>query len=597
MRHSIGKLSIGILSWKRTELLEQTLRTYQRAGLLDLAHDVTIFFNEMSDNDLLVSERFGLRAIGRRENIGIKPALQILADQALGEYFLFLENDWSLIEPKEVLRRRLSTAMDLLSKQEVQCVRLRHRTHPGDPLHSRKAYEGREESGLEHLLDSVHWLSDPEIRFPDRISRTVIDDEPWFFSSSKNANYTNNPCLYKKDFIQNLLRQQFESSRSASAVEYARVKGVDVATISLEGDIFSWWQNQNFRIAQSEGLFEHRDSLRPSILRTSRILLNRVLRKLKSLGSPPKIPKSHRRKIAFVSAHRTTDVWSTPLSLMREFEARGWDVRVFSLFDAKDQYTDLEVKRLYELSCSGEFVPDMVFHLDFTGFQTPWFKRLRALGCFMVFEAADEPRQYGVNKPKAKDFHLILSPDYRSVQRHRSAGHHCLWWTHFADTRIHHPVEGVVERSLAVSTRGRGGSAFLDQLEDRLQGLFENRNGLFGDDYSQFLCSGAIVVQNSRDHEITRRLFETGACGKLILSDRLPRHTEVQRIFTEDREIVYYDDLDSAVEKIQHLLSPEGEALRKTIAARSRESVLSHHTQVQRVDVILQQYRKFSGDE
>ncbi len=41
-------------------------------------------------------------------------------------------------------------------------------------------------------------------------------------------------------------------------------------------------------------------------------------------------------KIAFIFAHRPTDVWNTPLSIVKQFESRGWKTKIYSLFDVYD---------------------------------------------------------------------------------------------------------------------------------------------------------------------------------------------------------------------------------------------------------------------
>ncbi len=74
----------------------------------------------------------------------------------------------------------------------------------------------------------------------------------------------------------------------------------------------------------------------------------------------------------------------------------------------------------------------------------------------------------------------------------------------------------------AVTSRGRGGSEFLDYLTNWAEGAIGNRNGMGAKEHTEFLNSGLIVIQNSRWGEITRRIFEGMACGKLVITDRLP---------------------------------------------------------------------------
>ena len=81
------------------------------------------------------------------------------------------------------------------------------------------------------------------------------------------------------------------------------------------------------------------------------------------------------------------------------------------------------------------------------------------------------------------------------------------WWTHFGDTRVQFPLETKPEY-VAVTTRGRGGSQFLDTLTQHGGGTIGNQNGFGPKEHTEFLNKGLMVVQKSRWGEITRRIFE-----------------------------------------------------------------------------------------
>lgn len=82
-------LSIGILSWKRNDVLRQTLLSYKKNGLLETSNDITVFFNEMGDEEVSLAKEFGLKHIGSTENIGIKNGYKALADNAKTNIFCF----------------------------------------------------------------------------------------------------------------------------------------------------------------------------------------------------------------------------------------------------------------------------------------------------------------------------------------------------------------------------------------------------------------------------------------------------------------------------------------------------------------------------
>jgi hypothetical protein len=64
-------LGIGILSWKSGQVLVDTLTTYYQNGLFDLVEDVTILFQEVTEQDIQIFRHFGLDCIGLYNNIGI----------------------------------------------------------------------------------------------------------------------------------------------------------------------------------------------------------------------------------------------------------------------------------------------------------------------------------------------------------------------------------------------------------------------------------------------------------------------------------------------------------------------------------------------
>ena len=194
-------ISIGILSWKSGQTLVNTLNTYFQQEFLHQINDVCILFQEFSQEDSQIAEHFNIPYIAKENNIGIGQAFIELTEQAKTDNVLVLEHDWKLIEDKETLRNRLLSGVKLLDNG-FSCVRYRHRANPGFP-HFSFQYQGREldyydkeiEVTSPHLLDSVHWCN-PAEKFPQHIQR----EGEYFITTSRYGNWTNNPCLYKKDF-------------------------------------------------------------------------------------------------------------------------------------------------------------------------------------------------------------------------------------------------------------------------------------------------------------------------------------------------------------------------------------------------------------
>jgi hypothetical protein len=238
-------ISIGILAWHSNQTLIDTLFSYYQNGLFEIINDITILFQEVTDDDKQIADHFSLPYIGLNENIGIGKAFIQLAQNSQTDNILLLEHDWLLIEDKETTYNRLKSGLELINK-EFHIVKYRHRQQPGYPLYSQKPYQGNELNHYDesiglvspHLLDSIHWLSNPDELFPDKIQKTG----EYFTTTSRWGNWTNNPCLYKKDFY------------------LQTVNGfINNQDLLLEPSISKWWAHQNFKVAQGEGLFKHND--------------------------------------------------------------------------------------------------------------------------------------------------------------------------------------------------------------------------------------------------------------------------------------------------------------------------------------------------
>lgn len=239
-------ISAGILAWKSGQTLIDTLTTYYGNGLFDIVEEITILFQEFTETDKMIADHFGVKYISHKENIGIGKAFIELAEQATQPYFITLEHDWKLIETPPVTQNRLESGIMML-KHNTDVVRYRHRSSPGFP-HFSFRHKGKEltyydeEIGCTspHLLDAIHWTEHPDISFSDYIQR----DGDYYTTTSRYGNWTNNPCLYKKEFYINTV---------------SPFVGVGIA---LEGNISRWWSQQNFKVAHGEGLFTHIDNVK-----------------------------------------------------------------------------------------------------------------------------------------------------------------------------------------------------------------------------------------------------------------------------------------------------------------------------------------------
>jgi len=292
-------------------------------------------------------------------------------------------------------------------------------------------------------------------------------------------------------------------------------------------------------------------------------------------------------KITFIYAYDGEE-WSTPMAIIKEFQLRGWQTEIVSIGSNKTgSYHDLKLQRWLELNPK----TDIVMFLDWGRFDSPYLDKKLLPNAFWIQESGDDPQNFERNYPKANRFHYTITPDKQSAIEYRNRGINAEWVNHFADTMVQFPMN-IEPKYVAVTTRGTGNSQFLDYLTNWGEGAIGNKNGLGAKEHTEFLNSGLMVIQNSRWKEITRRIFEGMACGKLVLTDRLSEETGLSEIFIEGEDIVYYDDMFDCIEKMNYY--NENEEERERIAHNGMMKVLHNYTQVQIVDKLIKQYKNES---
>lgn len=298
-------------------------------------------------------------------------------------------------------------------------------------------------------------------------------------------------------------------------------------------------------------------------------------------------------KITGIYAFTDPDCWCTPNSILNEFERLGHEVHRVSLLNDMHKYSDAHLIE-YIASVNQWAYPDMVLFFDYGMYDSEWLDKKWFPNSFFVGEMGDEPQNYYKNFPKSHKFDMIHTPDYQSYLEYKEAGRNCIWMPHWADSSLH--TEGSWKEAPPVrSTRGPGSSFILDSLSQIMPDKFLNKNGFSGEAHDQFLSAGLITVQHSRHHEYTRRIPEAMLAGSMVITDRLPEDINIDSLFVEDVDIVYYDSLPELVSKINYYLSTEGSDKREAVAASGKDKVLRYHTQKQRVETIIGHYNAWKN--
>ena len=285
-------------------------------------------------------------------------------------------------------------------------------------------------------------------------------------------------------------------------------------------------------------------------------------------------------KITFIYDYKDGEQWSTPLALLNEFKERGWETQIVKT-------NDTDLKNWIDSKPQ----TDIVLFMDWGRFDSQYLNK-DLVPAFWIQESGDDPQNFERNYPKASRFHYTITPDNQSAIEYRNRGITAEWINHFADTMVQFPMN-LEPKYVAVTTRGFGNSEFLDYLTNWAEGAVGNRNGLGPKEHTEFLNSGLMVIQNSRWKEITRRIFEGMACGKMVLTDRLPENTGLSEMFIDGEDIVYYDEMFDCIEKMNYY--NENEEERERIAHNGMIKVLHNYTQVQVVNKLIEKYESFNN--
>ena len=283
-------------------------------------------------------------------------------------------------------------------------------------------------------------------------------------------------------------------------------------------------------------------------------------------------------KITFIYDYKNGEQWSTPLALLNEFKERGWETQIIKTNNADlKNWVDSKPQT------------DIVLFMDWGRFDSQYLNK-DLVPAFWIQESGDDPQNFERNSPKANRFHFTITPDKQCAKAYMDMGINAEWINHFADTAVQFPMN-LESQYVAVTTRGLGNSAFLDYLTEWAEGAVGNRNGLNAEQHTKFLNSGLMVIQNSRWKEITRRIFEGMACGKLVLTDNLAPETGLRDMFIDGEDIVYYDEMFDCIEKMNYY--NENEEERERIAHNGMMKVLHNYTQIQVVDKLIAAYEAY----
>jgi len=234
-------LSIGILTHNSPLTLKNTLESYKVSGLLEFSDDIVCLIqpskNSESETNLCIE--YGIKTINESKNTMMAGGIKRLVENSKYDYFMFLESDFRAIKDKNVVNTILNFGVELIKNNEFDVIRLRNLKNPGHPIHwNLQKREGLNYNNNTELYLCTHYLNNPHLHYPDFIELKYKN--PLIYKmKSKNCVYTNNPNITSKQFyIKNIFPHITEGNH-------------------LEPEIFNFWEQNDFNIGISSGLFTH----------------------------------------------------------------------------------------------------------------------------------------------------------------------------------------------------------------------------------------------------------------------------------------------------------------------------------------------------
>lgn len=278
--------------------------------------------------------------------------------------------------------------------------------------------------------------------------------------------------------------------------------------------------------------------------------------------------------------------WTSHTGHIKAFADLGHDVSIFTTINEKGELNFNSLDILMDLKDTFELI--LVF-----GHGQIYDKRLnyRNFKCPIFAEMGDDPQRFNENIKCAELYDVLLTPDLPSVRQYKSAGWiNTFWWTHCFDQEVFKPIQGMSNTDIVTGMYEYGRrTKLLDSLKN--QNLFTFSNVVHKNpvDYNKQLNSGDIIFNCSNYGEITRRVFEGMACGKLLITDKLSELTGIYQFFSDGIHFVTYSSEAELIEKIEYYLDNDEE--RETIAEEGYKAV-QDHSALERTKQLLDIYKE-----
>jgi hypothetical protein len=269
--------------------------------------------------------------------------------------------------------------------------------------------------------------------------------------------------------------------------------------------------------------------------------------------------------------------WSTPKGIYNAFDndERVEELRWYPTPSSDPSFGFNELKKYYD---SNEFIPDIILWMSCGFFPTldELFDKKNFPKSKLVVDCGDEPQTMHYNQIRTKNADLILTPDVECYLHYKSIGYDVIFTSNWTDLNIFYPSFTLYEPFDVVTSMYGDRGEVVNYLQEKLGSSFYLKNNLKDIENGDLYRNGKIVFQKARYGEVTRRIFEGMSCKKLVITDRISLNKQLDKIFKEDEEIVFYSSKEEALEKIQFYLNNDYE--RNRIAENGYKKVVDCFT-------------------
>ena len=252
--------SIGILSWKGYDSLENSLNSYKKNGLSNMTNHKYLCLPEYTEEGIKIAKKYNYKPILARENLGILGGFKKLAEEMPKGPILLLENDLELIENRNETFFQLQKSIRLMNKHRLIQVRLRSRKNPGEPFVGLRKYKNYWSdniiSKIKRILrplkarkligTSVYCLENPDKIHYDFIKKIC---NGFYIVPSSILTWANLAILVDRDVYLEKIIKKAEQTKSKK-----NINGFKNIEIELNN---SWWRKKKFKILITPGLFKH----------------------------------------------------------------------------------------------------------------------------------------------------------------------------------------------------------------------------------------------------------------------------------------------------------------------------------------------------